>query len=190
MLINVQDIRKGNVFKENGDLWTVMFFQHVTPGKGGAFVKVKARNMKTGNQKENNYRSGEKIELVDVFEKDGTYTYKDGDNFVFMDSETFEQYEVPAEMCEDVEKFVLENGNVKLSIYEGTVLSVSPENFVQLRVKHSDPGVKGDTVTKTTKSVEIETGATIQVPLFIQEGDLLKIDTRTGEYLERINEKK
>lgn len=190
MLINVQDIRKGNVYKMDGDLWTVMFFQHVTPGKGGAFVKVKSRNMKTGNQKEVNYRSGEKIELVDVYEKDATYLYKEGDELVFMDDETFEQYHVSAQMCEDVEKFVLLNGKVKLSIYDGAVLSASPENFVQLRVTHSEPGVRGDTVTKTTKSVEIETGASIQVPLFINEGDLLKIDTRNGEYLERINGKK
>ncbi len=190
MLINVQDIRKGNIYKMDGDLWTVMTFQHVTPGKGGAFVKVKARNMKTGNQKELNYRSGEKIELVDVFEKDATYLYKEGEDYVFMDDETFEQYTVPGDMCEDVEKFVLINGKVRLSIHDGAVLSASPENFVQLRVSHSEPGVRGDTVTKTTKSVEIETGASIQVPLFINEGDLLKIDTRTGDYLERINEKR
>lgn len=187
MLINVQDIRKNNVYKMDGDLWTVMAFQHVTPGKGGAFVKVKSRNMKTGNQKEINYRSGEKIEIVEVYEKGATYLYDEGDACVFMEDETFEQYHVPIEVCEDVKNFVCLNGKVRLSIYDNTVLSALPENFVVMKVVQSDPGVKGDTVTKTTKSVQIETGYSIQVPLFIKEGDMVKIDTRVGEYLERVN---
>lgn len=187
MLINVQDIRKGNIYKMDGDLWTVMAFQHVTPGKGGAFVKVKSRNMKTGNQKEINYRSGEKIELMEVYEKSATYLYDEGEDCVFMDDESYEQYHVPADMCEDVKNFVVLNGKVVLSIHDGQVLSASPVTFVVMEVKQSDPGVKGDTVTKTTKSVQIETGYSIQVPLFIKEGDNIKIDTRTGEYLERVN---
>ncbi len=187
MLINVQDIRKGNIYKMDGDLWTVMAFQHVTPGKGGAFVKVKARNMKTGNQKELNYRSGEKIEIVEVYEKGATYLYDEGDDCVFMDDESYEQYHVPIDVCEDVKNFVVLNGKVRLSVHDTTVLSANPETFIVMEVKEADAGVKGDTVTKTTKSVQIETGFSIQVPLFIKVGDNIKIDTRTGEYLERVN---
>lgn len=188
MLINVQDIRKGNVYKMEGDndLWTVMAFQHVTPGKGGAFVKVKSRNMKTGNQKEINYRSGEKIELVEIFEKNATYLYKEVDDLVFMDDETFEQYHVPNDLCESVVNFVMENGKVKLSIYDGIVLSAEPPHTVVMKIVQADAGVKGDTVTKTMKYVQIETGYKVQVPLFINEGDSIKIDTTTGEYLERV----
>jgi len=185
-MINVQDIRKGMVFKLDGDMWTVMFMQHVTPGKGAAFVKIRARSHKTGNSKEMNFRSGEKLEDIQVFEKDATYLYKEGEEFVFMDDETYEQYHVSPDLCEDVQNFVVLNGKVTLSIHEGNVLSVTPPNFVTLRVTKSEPGVKGDTVTRATKTVELETGYKIVVPLFINEGDLLKIDTRTGEYLERV----
>ena len=186
MMINVQDIRRGMVYKFEGDLWTVMFMQHVTPGKGAAFVKVKSRSMKTGNSKEYNFRSGEKIDIVDIFEKPVSYLYKDGDHYVFMDSETFEQFNVPADLCEDVDKYIVENGELTVSIYEDKVLSVNPPNMVNLKVIQADNAVKGDTATKTTKYAELETGYKILVPLFINEGDLVKIDTRTGEYLERV----
>ncbi|HPY87837.1 MAG TPA: elongation factor P [Spirochaetota bacterium] len=185
-MINVQDIRKGMIYKMDGDLWTVMSMQHVTPGKGAAFVKVRARSHKTGNSKEINFRSGEKIEDIQVFEKDATYLYKEGEQYVFMDEETYEQYHVAPDLCEDVEKFVVLNGKVTLSIHDGNVLSVSAPNFVTLKVVKSEPGIKGDTATKATKSVELETGFEILVPLFINEDDVLKIDTRTAEYLERV----
>jgi len=185
-MINVQDIRKGMVYKEGGDLWTVMSMQHVTPGKGAAFVKVRARSQKTGNSREYNYKSGDRLEDVQIFEKDATYSYKQGDEYVFMDSETFEQYNVPAELCEDIEHFVLEGGECTIYIYEDAVLSVAAPNFVTLKVIEANPGLKGDTATKATKPVKLETGYEINVPLFIQEGDMLKIDTRTGDYLERV----
>lgn len=185
-MINVQDIRKGMVFKLDGDMWTVMFMQHVTPGKGAAFVKIKARSYKTGNSKEMNFRSGEKLEDIQVFEKDATYLYKEGEEFVFMDDETYEQYYVSKDLCEDVQNFVPLNGKVTLAIHDTNVLSVTPPNFVVLKVTKSEPGVKGDTATRATKTVELETGYEILVPLFIDEGDLLKIDTRSGEYLERV----
>jgi elongation factor P len=186
-MINVQDIRKGSVFKFEGAIWTVMFMQHVSPGKGSAFVKVKARNQATGNQKEVNFRSGEKIETIDVFEKDVTYSYRDGDEFVFMDNENFEQYHVDINICEDLEKYIVLNGQLTANLVDEKVMSINLPNFVVLEVTRSDPGVKGDTATKTTKPAECETGLTLQVPLFIKEGDKLKIDTRTGEYIERVN---
>lgn len=185
-MINVQDIRKGMVFRFEGDLWTVMSMQHVSPGKGGAFVKIKSRSQKTGNSKEMSFRSGEKIETVDVFEKDVTYSYKDGEQFVFMDNENYEQYFVDAELCQEVEKYIVLNGELSANILDGQVLSLNIPNFVKLRVTHAEAGVKGDTATKATKPVELETGYILQVPLFINDGDLLKIDTRTGEYLERV----
>ncbi|MCG8572957.1 MAG: elongation factor P [Spirochaetes bacterium] len=184
-MINVQDVRKGMVLRIDGEIWTVMTMQHVTPGKGGAFVKIKARNQKTGNSKEMSYRSGEKIDKIEVFEKDATYLYQEADAFVFMDDETYEQYSVPAELCEEIEKYVILNGKVHLFLHDNNVLSVEPPNFVKLKVVIAEPGVKGDTATKATKNVELETGYKIQVPLFINENDILKIDTRTGDYLGR-----
>ncbi len=185
-MINVQDVRKGNIVKIDGDLWTVMTVLHVSPGKGSAFVKIKARSQKTGNAKEVNFRSGEKIETVNVFTKPATFSYKEGDDCVFMDAENFEQYHVPAELCEDVEKFIILNGEVTVNILDGIVLSVDVPNFVTLKITHADAGVKGDTVTKTMKTVELETGYKVLVPLFVNENDIIRIDTRTGEYLDRI----
>lgn len=184
-MINVQDIRKGMVFKFEEDLWTVMFMQHVTPGKGGAFVKIRARSQKSGNAKEMNFRSGEKLENVDVFENKVTYSYKDGDHFVFMDNVSFEQYNVDKDLCEDVDKYIVLNGELTLSLIDGKVISVNVPNSVELKVIHCEPGVKGDTATRATKTVEVETGHKIIAPLFIAEGNVVRIDTRTGEYVER-----
>ena len=131
-MINVQDIRKGMVYKFEGDLWTVMSMQHVTPGKGSAFVKVRARSMKTGNSKEYNFRSGEKIDNVEIYERPFTYLYKEGDDFVFMDNENYEQYHVSPDLCEDVEKYVIVNGEVIGSIYDGKACCTP--NLVVLKV--------------------------------------------------------
>jgi elongation factor P len=185
-MINVQDIRKGMVFKFENDMWSVMSMQHVSPGKGGAFVKIRARSLKSGNSKEMNFRSGEKLDNVEVFEKDVTYLYKEGTDYVFMDNETYEQHHVEPELCEEVEKFVVLNGTVIASILEGRIMSVTPPNSVVLKVIHAEPAVKGDTSTRATKTVTLETGYTLQVPLFINEGEHLKIDTRDGQYIERV----
>jgi elongation factor P len=185
-MINVQDIRKGMVFKFENDMWSVMSMQHVSPGKGGAFVKVRSRSMKSGNSKEMNFRSGEKLDNIDVFEKNVTYLYKEGTEFVFMDNETYEQYHVEPDLCEEVEKFVVLNGEVIASILEGKIMSLTPPNSVVLKVIAAEPAVKGDTSTRATKTVTVETGYKLQVPLFINEGEHLKIDTRDGEYIERV----
>jgi len=186
-MINVQDIRKGMVFKFEGDLFTVMFMQHVTPGKGGAFVKIRARSQKSGNAKEFNFRSGEKIDTVDVFEKAVTYSYKEGDKYVFMDNETFEQYHIESDLCEDVDKYVVLNGELSISLIDSKIIAVNIPNSVDLKVVHCEPGVKGDTATRATKTIELETGYKVIAPLFIAEGNVVRVDTRTGEYTERIN---
>jgi elongation factor P len=186
-MMNVQDMRKGMAFKFEGDMWSVMSTQHVTPGKGGAFVKIRARSMSSGNSKEINFRSGEKIENIDVFEKSLTYLYKEGSEFVFMDDETYEQYHVEPELCEEVEKYVILNGKVMASIYESTILTINPPKQVILKVISAEPAVKGDTSTRAMKYVELETGYKLLAPLFIKESEMLKIDTETGDYLERVN---
>ena len=185
-MISVNDIKNGMTVEDEGGIFQVLDFQHVKPGKGAAFVKVRARSQKTGNSREYNYKSGDRLEDVQIFEKEATYSYKQGDEYVFMDSETFEQYNVPAELCEDIEHFVLEGGECTIYIYEDAVLSVAAPNFVTLKVIEANPGLKGDTATKATKPVKLETGYEINVPLFIEEGNVLKIDTRTGDYLERV----
>ncbi len=184
-MINVLDLRKGNVFKFEDDLWTVMTTQHITPGKGQALVKVRARSNKTGNSKEVTFRSGEKVEFVDVFERKVTYSYKDNKQFVFMDNETFEQYHVDEELSEDLEKYIMPNTELSLNFHSNEILSVNLPTTVSLKVIHSEPGLKGDTATKATKPVQVETGFNLNVPLFINNEDIIKIDTRTGEYLER-----
>ena len=173
-MINVQDIRKGMVYKEGGDLWTVMSMQHVTPGKGAAFVKVRARSQKTGNSREYNYKSGDRLEDVQIFEKDATYSYKQGDEYVFMDSETFEQYNVPAELCEDIEHFVLEGGECTIYIYEDAVLSVAAPNFVTLKVIEANPGLKGDTATKATKNRRLFGTSKRLIGEFFQENAIIR----------------
>ena len=184
-MVNVLDLRKGNVFKYEDDLWNVMSMQHITPGKGQALVKIRARSNKTGNSKEMSFRSGERVEEITVAERYVIYSYKENKQFIFMDNETYEQYHVDEELCEDVEKFLMPNAELSLNIYNNVILSINIPNTVNLRVIHAEPGIKGDTATKATKPVEVETGFTLHVPLFINENELIKIDTRTGEYIER-----
>ena len=155
-MVNVQDIRKGNVFKHENDLWTVMSMQHVQPGKGGALVKIRARSQRTGNSKEMTFRSGEKIDTVNIFEQSVTYSYKDHDKYVFMDNKTYEQYFVDADLCEDIEKYVVLNGELSVNLLDNSVLSVNIPNFVTLKVTHAEPGLKGDTATKATDSQPID----------------------------------
>ena len=184
-MINVLDLRKGNVFKFEDDFWSVMTMQHITPGKGQALVKIRARSNKTGNSKEITFRSGEKVEYIDVFERKVTYSYKDNKQFVFMDNETFEQYHVDENLCDDLEKYIMPNCELSLNMHDNNVLSINLPTTVNLKVTHSEPGLRGDTATKATKPVQVETGYNLNVPLFINTDDLIKIDTRTGEYLER-----
>jgi elongation factor P len=185
-LIIANDLRKGVVIKIEDELFVVLDYQHVKPGKGGAFVKSKLRNIKKGVIIEKTFRAGEKVEDIYIDKRKMQYLYNDGDSSVFMDLETYEQESIPDDFIEETLKFLKENLEVDVSLFEGEIISVELPTFVELKIVHTEPGVRGDTATATFKPARLETGATIQVPLFINVDDSVKIDTRTGEYIERV----
>ncbi len=179
------DFRNGKTFELDGAVMQVVEFQHVKPGKGAAFVRTKMRNVITGAVIERSFSPTDKFEEAVVERKEMQYSYNDGDLYYFMDMETYDMVPLDAEKLGDNFKFVKEEMICKIVSYKGNVFSVEPPMFVDLKVIATDPGFKGDTATGTTKPATLETGVIIKVPLFIDEGDILKIDTRTGEYLER-----
>lgn len=185
-MISTADFRNGLVVNLDGDLMEIIDFQHVKPGKGGAFVRTKFKNFLTGRVLEKTFRSGEKLEEVRLEQQKWQYLYNDGDLFHFMDNETFEQMEVSASLVGDKKKWLKENTDCTLVFHDGRVIAMEVPYFVELEVTQSDPGVQGDRSSGATKPATLETGATIQVPLFIEEGTVLKVDTRTGEYIERV----
>jgi elongation factor P len=162
------------------------YFQHVKPGKGGAFVRTRVKNLLNGKVLERNFRSGERVELADIEEKRMQYLYLDGDNLVFMDQETFDQIPFPQEVVGDARKFLKENMEVEVLFWNGRPVNVELPAFVELVVTRCDPGLKGDTASGATKPATLETGAVVSVPLFVKEGDTLRIDTRTEEYVDRV----
>ena len=162
--------------------------EHRTPGNLRAFYQVKLRVLRTGKLLENRYRSGETIEFVRVEKRDFQYLYRDGDSYVFMDTSSYDQIPVDSIIVGNAAKLMKENQEVQLTFDEVSVLNVELPSHVQLRVVHTEPGVRGDTATNVLKPATVETGASIQVPIFVNEGDLLRIDTRTGEYIERVKE--
>jgi len=185
-LISANELRRGMMIRMDGDLYAVLSYQHVKPGKGPAFVRVKVRHIKKNSTVERTLRPDEKIEDIYIDRRKMQFLYADGEHAVFMDLETYEQESVPLDHLEDERQFLKENLEVDVSFYEGEIISIDFPIFVQLRVIHTEPGLKGDTATTTYKPAELETGSKIQVPLFINEGDVVKIDTRTGEYMERV----
>ncbi len=185
-MISAGDFRNGVTFEENGSVFQVVEFQHVKPGKGAAFVRTKLKNVITGGVVEKTYRPTEKMPKAHIERKDYEYSYSDGDLYYFMDQETFELMPLSADQLGDALKFVTENMPVKVLSYKGNVFGVEPPTFVELDVIETEPGVKGDTATNVTKPATVETGATIFVPLFVNQGDRIRIDTRTGEYMERV----
>lgn len=185
-MITTNQLRNGITIEYEGVLYTVLEFQHVKPGKGQAFVRTKLRNVKTGAVIDKTFRAGEKIEQARVERREMQYLYKDGKDFYFMDNESFDQFSLNEEFVGEAAKYIVENMNVYIDIYEGKPLSVEAPTFVELAVTHTEPGLKGDTATAGTKPATVETGFTLQVPLFIEKGDKIKIDTRTGEYITRI----
>lgn len=185
-MVSAGDFRNGLTFEMDGSVMQIIEFQHVKPGKGAAFVRTKLRNVITGAVIETTFNPTEKFPTAVVERKDMEYSYNDGDLYYFMDLETFDQIPLNADKLPDSFKFVKEGMTVRLVSYKGNVFSVEPPMFVELLVTKSEPGVKGNTATNATKPVILETGAEIKVPMFINEGDVLKIDTRTGEYLERV----
>ncbi len=188
-MISARDFRNGLTFEEDGQVLQVVEFQHVKPGKGAAFVRTKLRNVITGAVIEKSYNPTAKVAQAFVERRDMQYLYNDGDLYYFMDLESFEQMPIGEDALSDNFKFVKENETCKVVSYKGKVFAVEPPIFVELEVTETEPGIKGDTATNTLKPATLETGATIKVSLFINIGDVLKIDTRTGEYVERVNNK-
>jgi elongation factor P len=184
--ITAGDFRKGVIFEMDGKPMLVVDFQHVKPGKGAAFVRTKYKNVMTGAIREESFNPTAKFEQASVERKDGEYSYNDGDLYYFMDPETYDMVPLNREVLGDAFKFVKENTMCKLVSYKGSVFTVEVPNFVELEVTETEPGVKGDTATNVTKAATLETGAVVQVPLFISEGEKIQIDTRTGEYLGRV----
>lgn len=185
-MISTNDFRTGLTIEVEGEIYTVVEFQHVKPGKGSAFVRSKLKNLRTGAVIERTFRAGEKVPRAHLERKEMQYLYREGDSFVFMDNETYEQVSLTSEQLGDNVKYLKENMNIYLLTHEGNLIGVELPNFVELEVVAADPGVRGDTATGGTKSATLETGLTIQVPLFVEVGDVVRVDTRTGEYLERV----
>lgn len=185
-MITAGDFRNGMTFEEDGNVMQIIEFQHVKPGKGAAFVRTKVKNVITGSVVEKTYNPSAKFPTAFVERKDMEYTYSDGELYHFMDQETYEDVPVNASDVGDNFKFVKENMVCKILSYKGKVFGVEPPNFVELEVTQTDPGFAGNTATNATKPATLETGAEIRVPLFINEGEVIRIDTRTGEYMERV----
>ncbi len=179
------DFRPGLVIKYNNELWTVVEFQHVNPGNWRAFVRTRLKNVRSGKVVENRFRAGESIETVRIERKEYQFLYRDGTSFVFMDKDTYDQISVSDEALGEGAQFLKEGESVDM-LFNGTeIMAIELPITVELKVVETVPGVRGDTATAGTKPARVETGATVNVPLFINEGDMLKIDTRTGEYIER-----
>ena len=185
-MYSTSDFRKGLKVKFKEDPYVIIDFQHVKPGKGGAFVRTKLKNLVTGRVLDETFRSGEKLEQPDLEEKDVQFLYYDSkDGYVFMDKDTYEQLHLSEDQVGESRNYLLENMDLYIILYQGKPISLDFPTTVNLVVVKSDPGLKGDTATGATKPATLSTGLVVQVPLFINEGDLLKIDTRTGEYIER-----
>ena len=184
-MISAGDFRNGVTFEMDGQVVSIIEFQHVKPGTGAAFVRTKIRNVITGAVVEKTFNPNDKYPTAFIERKDMEYLYSDGDLYYFMDSETYEQIPINKSILSDNFKFVKENMTCKVLSYKGNVFGVEPPNFVELEVTKTEPGVKGDTATNVTKPAIVETGAEIKVPIFINEGDRIQIDTRTGEYMSR-----
>ena len=184
-MISAGDFRNGITFEMDGNVVQVIEFQHVKPGKGAAFVRTKYKNVITGAVVERSFNPTDKYPTAYIERKDMQYLYSDGDLYYFMDMETYEQQPIDKSKLGPAFQFVKENMEVKVLSYKGNVFGVEPPNFVELEVTETDPGFKGDTATNATKPATLETGAAIKVPLIINQGDMIRIDTRTGEYMER-----
>jgi elongation factor P len=185
-MITAGDFRNGVTFELDGNIFQVVEFQHVKPGKGAAFVRTKLKNIVTGATVERTFNPTDKMPKAHIERKDMQYLYSDGDLYHFMDVETFEQMPLGKDSIGDSLKFVKENEVVKILSYKGNVFGIEPPTFVELKIIETEPGFKGDTATGATKPATVETGAVIKVPLFVDNGEVIRIDTRTGEYMERV----
>ena len=184
-MVSAGDFKNGITIEWEGGVWQIIEFQHVKPGKGAAFVRTKLKNIVSGGVVETSFRPTERFENAIINRKDMQYLYSDGDMYTFMDLETFDQLSLNSDKIGDALKFVKENDTVKICSHKGNVFSVEPPLFVELEVTETEPGFKGNTATGATKPAIVETGAQVAVPLFVEIGNVIKIDTRTGEYLSR-----
>lgn len=185
-MILAGDFRNGVTFEMDSQVYRVVEFQHVKPGKGAAFVRTKLKNVITGNTLEKTFNPTEKVEEAQITIQEMQYLYNDGDKYTFMDTITYEQVELSKEQIEDTLPYLKDNMNVKVLSYKGNIFGVEPPTFVELEVTYTEPGIKGSTATGTTKPATVETGATFNVPIFVEIGDKIRIDTRTSQYMERV----
>ncbi len=185
MQVSTAEFKKGLKIQFDGQPYTIVDFQHVKPGKGGAFVRTKLKHMKQGRVIDNTFRAGEKVELVDFDEKRMQYLYRD-ERYHFMDLETYDQISLSADEVGDARDFLKDNTEIEILFIDGSPVTVELPNFMELQIVKTDPGVRGDTASGGSKPATLETGAVIQVPLFLNEGDVVKVDTRSSEYLSRV----
>jgi elongation factor P len=186
MAVDTSQFRNGLKIELEGEPFVIVFFQHVKPGKGGAFVRTKVKNLKNGRVLDRRFRSGERVELAEVEDRKMQFLYQDGEQLVFMDAETFEQIPFSLEQVGDARKYLKETVDVDVLFWRGQPIDIELPAFVEVNVSHCEPGMKGDTASGATKPATLETGATLQVPLFIKEGERIRVDTRSGEYVERV----
>jgi elongation factor P len=183
---DTSDFHNGMKLEIDGDPWVMTYFQHVKPGKGGAFVRTKIKNLRTGKSVDRTYRAGERVVEADIEDRTMTYLYAEAEALVFMDTTSYEQFTIPVKQVGDAKDYLQENAEVSVILYNGQPINVEIPSFVIAKVVQTDPGVKGDTASGATKPAKIETGATVLVPLFIKEGEKIRVDTRTGGYVERV----
>jgi elongation factor P len=187
MAVDTSQFRNGLKIELDGEPFVITYFQHVKPGKGGAFVRTKVKHLITGRVLDRTFRSGEKVDEADVEERTMQYLYRDGEALVLMDTQTYDQIPVPAETVGDAIQYLKENLEVDVRFWRGKPVTIELPAFIQAVITQCEPGVKGDTASGATKPATLETGAVVQVPLFIKEGETIRVDTRTGSYVERVN---
>jgi elongation factor P len=185
MAVDTSQFKNGLRIEIDGEPLVITYFQHVKPGKGGAFVRTKLKNLRTGRSYDQTFRAGERVQEADVEDRRMQYLYLDGDSLVFMDTQTYDQLPFSAEVVGDIRLFLKENTEVDVLFWKGRPINIDLPNFIEAEVTKCDPGVKGDTASGATKPATIETGAVLQVPLFVKEGDRIRVDTRSREYIER-----
>ncbi|MDQ2838798.1 MAG: elongation factor P [Actinomycetota bacterium] len=186
-MATTNDLKNGLVLNLDGQLWTVVEFQHVKPGKGGAFVRTTLKNVLSGKVVDRTFNAGTKVETATVDKRSMTFLYKEGEDFVFMDGDTYEQMHIPAAVVGDGANYLLDNAEAAVAVHEGSPLYIELPTSVELLITYTEPGLQGDRATGGTKPATVETGAEVQVPLFVTTGEKIKIDTRDGRYLGRIN---
>ena len=187
MAVGTSQFRNGLKIELDGEPFVIVYFQHVKPGKGGAFVRTKVKNLKTGRVIDRRFRAGERVEVADVDDRKMQFLYRDGDQLVFMDSDSYDQIPFSSDQVGDAKKYLLENLVVDVLFWRGQPINIELPAFIEAAVTECEPGMKGDTASGATKPATLETGAVVQVPLFVKERERIRVDTRTGEYVERVS---